>query len=541
MYGSIRPWLLATGALMPLLASAGDITAGTASQLSVTVYRAPIRSSDSLDLDRLGGFALVSETRTVNLPAGESRVRFEGVADGIESQTALVSGLPAEIIEKNRDARLLSPAALVAAALGRNVVLVRTEKKSGKTTRIPGVIRSDADGGVVFQSSEGIEALRCSGMPETFSFSAATDLGASPTLSVLVRTPEPTSAQVTLSYLAHGFDWTANYVATLSADAGKMDLGAWVTLANGNGVTFPSARTQVVAGRLNRESGEVEPFEHASRILAECWPRGSTSDIPLEPQIGQGAPLDALKRVVLEMPAAALSRAAQAPTVAQLVQEEQLGDLKLYRVPESTDVLSRQIKQVRLLDRRGIPVQLYYSADLVANQNSSSFAALRKLRTKNDRQHHLGLPLPSGRVDTFAARGDETLLLSESALRDTAVDEDVEIGLGESPDVQVGAVHEQTKVDLAIPRKPLPQLRGVSHLRSAVIDDLNTIRIHNARGSAIEFELRLQLADGSQLIGAEPAPVTLDHRPRFTLTVPAESSATIRYQTEHTLIQGITR
>jgi hypothetical protein len=539
MFGSIRPWLLAAGALIALKAGAGEITAGTASHLSVTVYRAPVQSSDSLDLDRLGGFALVSETRTVHLPAGESRVRFEAVADGIESQTALVSGLPAEIVEKNRDARLLSPAALVTAALGHNVTLVRTDEKSGKIARIPGVILSDADGGVVFQSAEGIEALRCSGLPETFSFSAATDLGASPTLSVLVRTAEPINAQVTLSYLAHGFDWTANYVATLSADASKMDLGAWVTLANGNGVTFPSAQTQVVAGRLNRASGEVEPFEHASPILAECWPRGSTSDIP-EPRIEQPLPAAAVKREFLQV-TAVRAAAAPAPAVAELVQEEQLGDLKLYRVPESTDVLSRQIKQVRLLDRQEIPVQLYYTADLIANQNSSSLAALKKLRTKNDRQHHLGLPLPSGRVDTFAARGDETLLLSESALRDTAVDENIEIGLGDSPDVQVSAEHAQTKVDLAVPSRPLPPLRGVSHLRSAVIDDLNTIRIHNARGSAIAFELRLRLADGSQLIGAEPAPVALDHRPRFTLTVPAQGSATIRYQTEHTLTQGITR
>src|SRR4029077_9274784 len=102
--------------------------------------------------------------------------------------------------------------------------------------------------------------------------------------------------------------------------------------------------------------------------------------------------------------------------------------------------------------------------------------------------HHLGLPLPSGRVDTFAARGEETLLLSESAMRDTAVDEDVEIGLGDSPDVQVSAVHEQAKLDLATLKKPLPQLPGVSRLRSAVIDDLNTIRIDNARASAISFE-----------------------------------------------------
>src|SRR5580658_5330450 len=245
MRAAIRGWWLLWLGLAPLCASANDVTAGAASDLSVTVYRAPHRNSDSLDLNQLGGFALVNETRTVTVPAGETTLRFEAVADGIESSTAIITGLPSRIVEKNRDARLLSPSALLASALGKQVELVRTDPKTGQSLRLPGIIRSDADGGIVFESAEGVEALRCSGLPETFSFSAVTDLAATPTLSVLVRSPKPTTATVTLSYLAHGFDWTADYVATLSPDGKKMDLGAWVTLANGNGVSFPSAHAQV--------------------------------------------------------------------------------------------------------------------------------------------------------------------------------------------------------------------------------------------------------------------------------------------------------
>ena len=81
------------------------------SDLSVTVYRAPDRESGSIDLDTLEGFALVSETRTVHLPAGVSRLRFEGVADGIEPVSAIVSGLGVGVIEKNRERKLQSPAA----------------------------------------------------------------------------------------------------------------------------------------------------------------------------------------------------------------------------------------------------------------------------------------------------------------------------------------------------------------------------------------------------------------------------------------------
>src|SRR5579863_3495945 len=268
-------WMLAT-----VPAVADEIAASPPSELSVTLYRAPFRASGSIDLDRLGGFALVSEVRTVHLPAGLSRLRFEGIADGIEPASAIVTGLPPGVIEKNREGKLLSPSALIAATLGKPVTLLRTDKKTGKRQRLNGTLLSDAKGGVVFQTSEGIEALRCSGLPETLSFEGVGGLAAKPTLSVLVRSAEPSTRTVTLSYLARDFDWAADYVATLSGDGKTMDLGAWVTLANGNGVGFPSARTQVVAGRVNRENGEVEPLDAGGPILAQCWPRGSTSDSP---------------------------------------------------------------------------------------------------------------------------------------------------------------------------------------------------------------------------------------------------------------------
>src|SRR5450432_3605799 len=302
--------------------NAADTLAEQPSDVAVTVYRAPYRASGSINLNTLAGFALVSETRTVHLSAGVTRLRFEGVADGIEPSSAIVTGLPAGVIEKNREGKLLSPSALAAAAMGKPVTLLRTDKKTGKLTRLAGTIRSDAGSGVVFETSEGIEALRCSGLPETFSFSGVSDLSATPTLSVLLRSAEAVTRTVTLSYLARGFDWGANYVATLSADQKTLDLGAWVTLANGNGVGFPAAHTQVVAGRVNRESGEVEPLDPGGAILARCWPQGSTSDSPEYLQFDRALPLggarDALNgledrrfKMSLASPAMAMEAAAK--------------------------------------------------------------------------------------------------------------------------------------------------------------------------------------------------------------------------------------
>jgi hypothetical protein len=516
-------------AAMPAMAT--DIFASTPSDLSVTLYRAPDRGSGSINLGELGGFALISETRTVHLPAGTSRLRFEGVADGIEPASAIVTGLAQGVIEKNREGKLLSPSALIAAAQAKPVTLLRTDKKTGKTTRMAGTIRSDAGGGVVFETSEGIEALRCSGLAESISFTSVNDLASTPTISVLVRSPQAVTRTVTLSYLARGFDWAADYVATLSDDGKTMDLGAWVTLANGNGVGFPTAHTQVVAGRVNRESGEVEPIDAGGPILAQCWPRGSTSDHPEYLQFA-GVPSREMRDRMFKSAAPAAMQEIVL-TAQRNVQQEQLGDLKLYRVPDRTTVASRQSKQVRLMDQLAIPVSFVYSADLAAIDDTASVPAQLLLRTMNTAANHLGLPLPSGRIAVFAARGGEKLLQHESGLRDLAVDEEVEINLGDASDVEVTAVKEKTTIDPALARS-LPLVPGVLILRSTQVDDVNRVDVSNARATEIQFELRLRLPEGGKVVRADHPLGTKNGRPIFRLTIPANETMTLRYQTQHT-------
>jgi len=515
---------------------AAEILAEPPSDLIVTVYRAPYRNGGSIDLDDLQGFALISETRTVHLPAGRSRLRFEGVADGIEPASAIVTGFPGGVIEKNRDARLLSPAALVASTLGKPVELLRTIRKTGKTERLTGTLLSDAEGGVVFKSAQGIEALRCSGLPETFSFEPVSGLSARPTLSVEVRSPGAQTRQVTLSYLSRGFDWAADYSATLSDDGKSVDLGAWVTLANSNGVGFPSAHTQVVAGTVNRESGEeeVEPIDIGGPILAQCWPRGSTSDVPMMIMANGGRSRDEFRAnapAPMAMHAASLQEVVV--TGAKKVQQEQLGDLKLYRVPERTTLASRQSKQVRLMDRSRIPVYTVYGAEVdVDEDDADSVPAHRLLRTKNTAANHLGLALPSGSVAVFGLGGGQRLLEHESGLRDIAVDEDVEINMGESPDVQVTAKKEKVSIDPAH-ADTLPLVPGVS-LRSVKIGAAHRVAISNARPTDVQFELRLQLEAGARVVRADHALGAKNGRPIFRLKVPANNTVTIRYQVAHT-------
>ena len=431
--------------LLPIVALALTLAAASAAaqtivtspgpdRVSVTVYRAPDRwPGQALDLTWLNGFALISETRRISIPAGDSEIRFEGVAGGIHPQSAIVTGFPGAVAERNRDAYLLSASSLIDRSLGRRVHLRRTSRATGAVAEQDVVIRSGADGAVVLQTAEGFEALRCTGQNESVRFDQVPPgLSARPTLSVRTHSAQSATADVTLSYLASGFDWQANYVASLSRDGSHVDLFAWVTLASSDETSFRDASTQAVAGHVNRERVEPEELD-VSPLQLRCWPQGRTSDL--------AAPGEVLN----ELPAL---RSSVAGVVAQDGEEnivvtgsripppESLGDLKLYRIPEPVTVAAHSQKQVSFLDQPNVQVRSVYRHRFGPDQDGDIEAATRFLITRNRREEGLGIPLPAGRVQLFAQLGGRPILLGEGSVTDRAVGEDVEIAVGLAPGVR---------------------------------------------------------------------------------------------------------
>ena len=521
-------------------ARAGDVQASAPKSLSVTIYRDPGRRYGPIELSQLGGFALVTETRTVTLPAGESRLRFEGVVDGIQPASAIVTGLPNGVIEKNRDAALLSPETLVRAAIDADVTLVRTDPKTGAVTRTSATIRSANDQGVVFQTADGIEALSCSGLPETFQFSRVpAGLSSTPTLSALVRTDRPITTTVTLSYLANGFDWAANYVAHINPGGRTLDLIAWITLANGNGVSLPAARTQIVAGRLNRVGDESVLGWDQPREIARCWPQGNTSDTPVDNPIEAASPLmntygvevdevivtaEKRQQNLLRVPVGPPPAAPMPPPPPPPPPPEQLGDLKLYRVPEPTTVAARESKQVRMLDQPGVAFTRLCTIDLPAAGAWRGAAGIM-LRTKNSLKNNLGLPLPSGVVAVFDPKSGPDLLVGETGLHDTAVDEDVELMMGASPDVQVRQTRLSYKAEAPTLTTLTPDLT-LALQRGEVVEE---VQVSSARAEPTLFELRLQTGGRLHVASADHPMEMRDGRPIFRLTIPANGTIKMHY------------
>lgn len=457
---------LALGTALALLASPASaqdtrqtVQASPARDYAVTVYRDPNRGEGArMDRGWPRGFAMISETRTVTLPRGRSTLLFEGVAEGMVAVSAIVTGLPGGTIEKNRNADLLSPASLVDGMLGNRVTITRTNPGTGAQTSEQAVVRTRADGGLVLQTREGFEAVRCSGLPERLSFDRVpTGLSAQPVFSIDTMDPRGGTYQVTLTYLAAGFDWEANYVATLGEGRADGELGidlmSWLSVLNDNGQSFPDAELMAVAGRIEVTSDyrELADAPEAPPLRLTCYPLGSTATgvwEELAPPPPPPPPPAAMAAMDSELIVVTGSRVARASVrdaeLAVVAAEEQLGDLKLYRVPVPVTVAAKGLKQVAFLDKPEVRGRFLYTvscdpfvalADMLADMDEATPAGMM-LATRNEETRGLGAALPMGEMTVYEPSDYGPQLVARLDLRDYAVGQEIELALGDSAQVQ---------------------------------------------------------------------------------------------------------
>jgi hypothetical protein len=407
------------------------------SSVAVTVYRDPTPGEPGpFDLEEpLEGFALISETRIVDLPPGPVTIRFEGVASGIQPETAILTG--PEGREKNQDRKLLSRRGLIDAFTGQRVRVRRTDRATGKVTEEVARIRSN-NGDVILETAAGFETLSCTGLAQTPIFpNVPATLSAKPVLSLTTGDQPGGRTTVTLSYLADDFDWQANYVAELADDLASIDLFASITLASRDDVSFPQAQTAAVAGRPARVERNQDPNAQQAEDYFEgwyqCWPgattgggtTGSTSFAPsalpvTQPPIVIGTNVEyfggggeGMEEIVV--------------TGSRIIRPEAFGDYKLYRVPFPVTVAARSQKQVGFLAARRIKGELVYSSEARWGEVGEPKQVFRFLNEKN---RGLGLPLPKGGVTFYARGAGRRALIGESSIEDKAVGEEVELALG---------------------------------------------------------------------------------------------------------------
>lgn len=442
--------LIALAVATPVAAQS-VVVSPSAETISMTVYRDPYRGEGAINRNWPGGYALITETRTINIPAGESVIRFEGVSEGLFPETAIVTGLPNGVREKNRDARLLSPAGLVDAYLKRQVTLTRTDRATGKVREQTALITSGPDGGVILETDGGVEALRCTGLPERMRYGGLPkDLSAKPTLSVITNSDRAVKATVTLSYMAGGFDWQANYVLNAGKFADDhqidMDVFGWLTIANGGAQSFPNANLMAVAGKPNRVGNAVLPKAPLPQLVLKCWPSQRTHEVPFtlpyteypDQDFAYDEEIQVESARLYALPMTAPPPPPAAPVAAVVAQQEDLGDLKLYRVPERVNVNAKGQKQVAMIVQPKAGFRRVYKGQPIYHAGHQPLLNLSPtLVGENKKDKGLGLPLPSGKGMVFENADMGNQLVGEITVKDRAVGDEIDWFLPATPAVRI--------------------------------------------------------------------------------------------------------
>jgi hypothetical protein len=332
-------------------------------------------------------------------------------------------------------------------------------------------------------------------------------------LSVETDSAQARQVTVTLSYLAWGFDWQANYVATMLPDGKSAALFAWVTLANSDVTSFTDAETMVVAGKVHREDSADDrdtPFGQSEPLTFQCL--STTEEVeamvvptPAPVMMMEPAPIAGadFKQMSVSMPVSVVT-----------VQREVLGDLQAYRVPHPTTVASQSQKQVALLVRERVPVDVIHAADIYGDVNSA--AATITLRTRNREEKGLGIPLPGGKVAVFEPRGDSRMLIGEGSIDDKAVGEEVEIEVAQSAQVSTRAETVAKGKDWAD--------------RVVTVTNANPFPVHyEARvfpQTIVSYELEPRIVRSSPRLGRK------NGYDFWAVDVPANGTATLRFRTQ---------
>ena len=424
-----------------------EVISAKADATSVTIY------PDDL--------AMITEVRRVNLPKGRSVIKFEGVTDQIIPQTVVLREFTGLSLERNFDYDLMSKAALFENAIGETVTITRTNPVTGDIKRqaativsasVKEISYSELVQGVVFDIDGQYEALSCSGGPEAIGFDGLPpQLSAVPILSLEVSTEAAGEQEVVISYLTSGMGWAADYRVDLTGE-NSADILGWLSINNDTAKRFEDVPLSIVAGDLQRkpETRGVKP--KAKRFAATCWPMGNTkTGTPSWTSAGIGLPPSqtlqrAIPEFALNAPVAeSMDLAADTIVVTGSRQrkavEEQLGDYKLYRIPAPVTVGAYQTKQLAFLNADDVPLEQRTVFRLQKEQ------ILRQGRTEfepdNSKAGNLGKSLPKGTMRFFdkTAKG-EAFYLGENTVRNLAVDQPVEVQVGDS--FQVFIQHEKT-------------------------------------------------------------------------------------------------
>jgi hypothetical protein len=207
-------------------------------------------------------------------------------------------------------------------------------------------------------------------------------------------------------------------------------------------------------------------------------------------------------------------------TAQKRIEATRLGDYKLFRVPEPTDVRARQTKQVQFLYQEGVPfkrIYTYYVSEPGAE--SEEAAATVMLELQNTTAAGLGKPLPAGSVSVTEPTATGTdVLIGQNRVLDTPEGLPLKIETGRAVDVRV--------------YRRLLSLKETGRGSNKVRRWTEEISVQNGKSVPVAFELGQSLYDGEREVNETFPHVVKPEGLIWGFSLAAGERKTIRYTIE---------
>ena len=431
---------LSTGVV---LVSAGALSAAAAApggDTAITIYSSaqpggvpaeyyrPLPGEAVPNAAAIPGYAMVRQDRKVDLNSGRTDLRFNDVAALIDPTTVQFASLTdpenTRVLEQNFQFDLVSTDKLLSKYVDKNVVA--QQALGNQVTETAGILLSSADG-LVLRSSDGqIHALRQYSnlrFPEL-----PGGLITQPTLVWDIAAKKGGAHTARVTYQTGGMTWWTDYNLTFTpganANAGFLDVGAWVSIINQSGASYDNAKLKLIAGDVQRAAPAAAP---QMAVFAK--------------------------------------RAEAADALAEGFVEKSFFEYHLYTLGRRTTLPNNSTKQVELFEAaKRVPARKtmvyygqagqYFGGGLNTMRDYGGGGSKKidvYLEFKNEERVGLGVPLPKGRIRVSQIdTADQSLeFIGEDIIDHTPKNERVLVKLGSAFDV----VGERKQVDFAVDTK----------------------------------------------------------------------------------------
>lgn len=342
------------------------------------------------------GTALVEDTRTLRLDAGEQDVTWPGIPQTIDASSVHLLG--------SSDLRLLQQAYRYDLAdAGRAFELLRGQTVvvfTAQGKRYEGKLWAWDGGALTLATDTGLVFVQQTQLASMETPQPARTLTTRPTLSWRLWAKKSGAQPVTAAYLTGGMTWHAEYVLGVDDKIARGTLSGAASVENTSGADFRDASVHLIAGDVNRATPPRAMYD------------------------------------MLEMQAAG----ARAKTMAapEQMSESGVSEYHMYTLTRPVTVMDKETRQVSMFEDAEVSPRRIFR--FVPSQRAT---IMTQIELTNDKANGLGMPIPAGRVRVYTPiAGGGTALLGEDQIGHTAKGDTLRVTVGSPFDL--GVTREMT-------------------------------------------------------------------------------------------------